>query len=168
MNTWTWRIIIVKNGFKFYFLIWDHWISIAFCFQAVITSNGHLTDRFKYIDQLRSQKRVSSSVASYDKRVLVLGAGYVVPPLIEYLSRDKKIHITVGKWAKNSLNCRPYLHDWCSTKKNTLFRWISGLGFPVRKNIRHAKNTLIGPILVYDRIHGHEMHVYKLCAFHMQ
>ncbi|TPP67346.1 Alpha-aminoadipic semialdehyde synthase mitochondrial [Fasciola gigantica] len=70
---------------------------------AVITSNGSLTERFKYIDGLRSQKRQSTTVPVFDKRVLVLGSGYVVPPLIEYLSRDKKIHMTVVSNAEKEL-----------------------------------------------------------------
>ena len=32
-----------------------------------------------------------------EKRVLVLGAGFVSAPLVEYLHREKSIAITVGK-----------------------------------------------------------------------
>lgn len=33
------------------------------------------------------------------KKVLVLGSGYVSEPVLEYLSRDDNIEITVGKEA---------------------------------------------------------------------
>lgn len=33
------------------------------------------------------------------KKVLVLGTGYVSEPVLEYLSRDRNIEITVGKGA---------------------------------------------------------------------
>ena len=33
-----------------------------------------------------------------DRRVLVLGAGYVAHPAIEYLSRDAQTHVTIGTY----------------------------------------------------------------------
>jgi alpha-aminoadipic semialdehyde synthase len=32
------------------------------------------------------------------KKVLVLGAGYVAGPAVEYLSRDSNIQVTVGRY----------------------------------------------------------------------
>ncbi|KAF6771943.1 hypothetical protein AHF37_07112 [Paragonimus kellicotti] len=61
---------------------------------AIITSNGELTPNFKYIDDLRA-KRTASISASSERKVLVLGAGYVVPPLVEYLTRDNNLRLTV-------------------------------------------------------------------------
>ncbi|KAA3671446.1 alpha-aminoadipic semialdehyde synthase [Paragonimus westermani] len=61
---------------------------------AVITSNGELTPKFKYIDDLRAKRRTSISTSS-ERKVLVLGAGYVVPPLLEYLTRDGNLRLTV-------------------------------------------------------------------------
>ena len=34
------------------------------------------------------------------KRVLILGAGYVSAPVVDYLSRDDKISITVGQYTE--------------------------------------------------------------------
>ena len=36
-------------------------------------------------------------MAKNQKRVLVLGAGYVSGPVVDYLTRDKNISVTVGK-----------------------------------------------------------------------
>jgi alpha-aminoadipic semialdehyde synthase len=41
---------------------------------------------------LRSQKQIVSS----NKKVLILGAGYVSEPVVEYLSRDPTISVTLG------------------------------------------------------------------------
>uniref|UniRef100_A0A915IGW7 Saccharopine dehydrogenase (NAD(+), L-glutamate-forming) n=1 Tax=Romanomermis culicivorax TaxID=13658 RepID=A0A915IGW7_ROMCU len=61
---------------------------------AIIASNGKLTPKFAYISDLRRQK----AMASYhkagrsqsdlpEKSVLLLGAGFVSAPVVEYLSR---------------------------------------------------------------------------------
>ncbi|XP_017652589.2 alpha-aminoadipic semialdehyde synthase, mitochondrial isoform X2 [Nannospalax galili] len=71
---------------------------------AVITSNGILTDKFKYIQKLReSRERVQSLSMSTKKKVLVLGSGYVSGPVLEYLSRDHNIEITVGSDMMNQI-----------------------------------------------------------------
>ncbi|KAK7060080.1 hypothetical protein SK128_026887, partial [Halocaridina rubra] len=68
---------------------------------AVITSGGSLTPNFTYIEDLRAKSRASSKaavdMASKAKKVLVLGAGYVSAPLVEYLARDSNTGITLGK-----------------------------------------------------------------------
>lgn len=51
----------------------------------------------------RSQKKARSLAATATKKVLVLGAGYVAGPLVEYLTRDQTIHVTIGKWLFFSL-----------------------------------------------------------------
>ena len=38
-----------------------------------------------------------SRVVPGQKKVLILGAGYVAGPTVDYLLRDKDIHCTVGK-----------------------------------------------------------------------
>jgi len=69
---------------------------------AVICSNGDLTPNFKYIHDLRNaksrsvQKAAQNEVANKTKRVLVLGAGYVSPPVVEYLTRDATVHVTLA------------------------------------------------------------------------
>ncbi|XP_049627047.1 alpha-aminoadipic semialdehyde synthase, mitochondrial [Suncus etruscus] len=71
---------------------------------AVITSNGILTDKYKYIQKLReSREHTQSFSTSTKKKVLVLGTGYVSEPVLEYLSRDKNIEITVGSDMKNQI-----------------------------------------------------------------
>ncbi|XP_071549344.1 alpha-aminoadipic semialdehyde synthase, mitochondrial isoform X2 [Panulirus ornatus] len=67
---------------------------------AVITSGGRLTPNFEYIADLRSQSRAASKsavdMASKENKVLVLGAGYVAAPLVEYLARSANTGITVA------------------------------------------------------------------------
>ncbi|KFO28625.1 alpha-aminoadipic semialdehyde synthase, mitochondrial isoform X1 [Fukomys damarensis] len=64
---------------------------------AVITSNGLLTDKYKYIQKLReSRERIQLLSMNTKKKVLVLGSGYVSGPVLEYLSRDSNIELTLG------------------------------------------------------------------------
>lgn len=70
---------------------------------AIIASNGQLTPNFEYIQELRQQtlsRHKSDNDNSQLKKVLVLGAGYVSTPLVEYLSREKGVAITVGSALK--------------------------------------------------------------------
>jgi hypothetical protein len=58
--------------------------------KAIITSNGKLTPPYKYIDVLRNEyekKEETERPTHAERKVLVLGSGYVVPPIIEYLLR---------------------------------------------------------------------------------
>ncbi|CAF1178513.1 unnamed protein product [Adineta steineri] len=61
---------------------------------ATLTANGQLTPKYTYITQLREQKKLKKSMSSVSKRVLVLGTGFVSGPVVEYLTRDKQVHIT--------------------------------------------------------------------------
>ncbi|UJR16111.1 hypothetical protein I4U23_003023 [Adineta vaga] len=61
---------------------------------ATLTANGQLTPKYTYITQLREQRKLKASMSSGEKRVLVLGAGFVSGPVVEYLTRDKNVHIT--------------------------------------------------------------------------
>lgn len=64
---------------------------------AVICSNGTLTPSFQYIQSLRDQKRREAMcTAKSGNRVLVLGAGFVAAPLIEYLTRNSSVQVTVA------------------------------------------------------------------------
>ncbi|XP_057330620.1 alpha-aminoadipic semialdehyde synthase, mitochondrial [Microplitis mediator] len=68
---------------------------------AIIASNGQLTPNFEYIKELRMLNQKSKHKASSDngeaqtKTVVVLGAGYVSAPLVEYLHRDGNTRIVV-------------------------------------------------------------------------
>jgi len=68
---------------------------------AIICSNGKLTKDFEYIQELRQKnenmkKAQESGVTTSEikHRVLVLGAGRVSAPLVEYLTRDPTVKIT--------------------------------------------------------------------------
>lgn len=67
---------------------------------AVIASNGKLTPNYEYIEDLRntsrSMKKAQSATAAKVKKVLVLGAGYVAAPLVEYLTRDDSVNVIIG------------------------------------------------------------------------
>ncbi|XP_040063451.2 alpha-aminoadipic semialdehyde synthase, mitochondrial isoform X2 [Ixodes scapularis] len=67
---------------------------------ATIASNGTLTPSYEYIEDLRhtsrSMKKAQSVTAAKMKKVLVLGAGYVSAPLVEYLTRDDSVHVVIG------------------------------------------------------------------------
>uniref|UniRef100_A0A2K5XWV3 Aminoadipate-semialdehyde synthase n=1 Tax=Mandrillus leucophaeus TaxID=9568 RepID=A0A2K5XWV3_MANLE len=63
---------------------------------AVITSNGTLPDKYKYIQTLRESRECAQSLSMGTRKVLVLGSGYVSEPVLEYLSRDDiKIYFTL-------------------------------------------------------------------------
>lgn len=64
---------------------------------AVIASNGALTPKFKYIQKMRG-KRESAQIRTVSPkgRVLLLGAGYVSAPVLEYFTRDTDIEVTVA------------------------------------------------------------------------
>ncbi|XP_061496112.1 alpha-aminoadipic semialdehyde synthase, mitochondrial isoform X1 [Rhineura floridana] len=62
---------------------------------AVIASNGSLTEKYKYIQKLRESREYTQSLAmDKKKKILILGSGYVSGPVIEYLTRDPNIEIT--------------------------------------------------------------------------
>lgn len=75
-------------------------------FGAIITSNGKLTPNYEYIAELRETNRERSRHKSGDisaegkKQVLVLGAGFVSAPLVEYLHRNDKYQIRVASHLK--------------------------------------------------------------------
>lgn len=75
---------------------------------SIIASNGKLTPNFKYIDDLRNQFRAAKKAkllsSSVSKRCLLLGAGYVSRPVVDYLMRDKTTHVTVASQLKDDLD----------------------------------------------------------------
>ncbi|PKU46598.1 alpha-aminoadipic semialdehyde mitochondrial [Limosa lapponica baueri] len=71
---------------------------------AVIASNGSLTAKYEYIQKLReSRERAQSLKMGSKKRVLLLGSGYVSGPVLEYLTRDSSVGITVASVMKEQL-----------------------------------------------------------------
>lgn len=73
---------------------------------AVITSNGKLTPSFQYINKMRlaSKSAHKAAMGKADKKVLVLGAGYVSGPVIEYLARDPQTHTTIVSQLRDELD----------------------------------------------------------------
>ncbi|XP_071082800.1 alpha-aminoadipic semialdehyde synthase, mitochondrial-like [Haliotis cracherodii] len=79
---------------------------------AVIASNGSLAPNYEYIDVLRQKakdKRRASHKAQrtssgIEKRVLLLGAGYVAGPAVDYLLRDSSTHVTVASQYSEELD----------------------------------------------------------------
>uniref|UniRef100_A0A8D8RP93 Alpha-aminoadipic semialdehyde synthase, mitochondrial n=2 Tax=Cacopsylla melanoneura TaxID=428564 RepID=A0A8D8RP93_9HEMI len=75
---------------------------------AIIASNGKLTPKFEYIEDLRNQSVRSSHKAALrteeTRSVLVLGAGYVSRPLIEYLHRNENVLITLASALKEDVD----------------------------------------------------------------
>merc|ERR1711971_1198653 len=71
---------------------------------SVITSNGNLTPNFEYIADLRAANESKNNVIPGDftseKKVLVLGAGYVSAPVVEYLTRDSSVGVTIASALK--------------------------------------------------------------------
>ncbi|XP_022801173.1 alpha-aminoadipic semialdehyde synthase, mitochondrial-like [Stylophora pistillata] len=70
---------------------------------AIITSNGSLTETYKYIAGLRKSQEEAKARAlgpnvsvPIKQRVLLLGSGFTVAPCIEYLTRDKSLAVTVA------------------------------------------------------------------------
>ncbi|CAO1402727.1 unnamed protein product [Diamesa hyperborea] len=82
---------------------------------AIIASNGKLTPNFEYINELREQnnrsKHKSEGSAVGKKRILILGAGMVSAPLVEYLSRDKDISMKVCSHLKEEADRLAYRYN---------------------------------------------------------
>ena len=80
---------------------------------SVITSNGALTDKYKYIADLRREKMETNLQGDFssDKKVLVLGAGYVSAPVVEYLTRDPSLGVTVAAALKSEADKIALTHE---------------------------------------------------------
>lgn len=88
---------------------------------AIIASNGKLTKNFEYISELRqlnlrAKHKVSdeseTSGGVRKKRAVVLGAGYVSAPLVEYLSRDENnINVMVASALKDEADALASKHS---------------------------------------------------------
>ena len=49
------------------------------------------------MSRARERQKARIALREKDKKVLLLGAGYVSAPVVDYLTRDKHISVTVGK-----------------------------------------------------------------------
>jgi len=60
---------------------------------AIIAENGKLTKPYEYIARLReeNEKKGIKGEKAQRKRVVIFGAGFCVPPIVEYLSRQKNL-----------------------------------------------------------------------------
>lgn len=84
---------------------------------ATIASNGRLRPSYEYIQELRKKQDVTRHKWASDmKEVIVLGAGHVSGPLIEYLCRDPKILVTVVSSLEQEID----KHRKYSTKHDNL------------------------------------------------
>lgn len=88
---------------------------------AIIASNGKLTPNFEYIQELRNQNSRIRHTGSVNtnatlRKILVLGAGHVSSPLIEYLNRDRSNQITVGSSVEEDLRNTANTHDGICTE----------------------------------------------------
>jgi len=61
-------------------------------YRAVITHQKKLAPSYEYIATLRAQ----SERARRSNRILILGSGYVVAPIVDYLARFPRNYITIG------------------------------------------------------------------------
>ena len=80
---------------------------------SVITTNGRLADKFKYIADLRKEKAAAKIEGDFSsaQKVLVLGAGYVSAPVVEYLTRDQSVGVTVAAALKSEADKLAMTHD---------------------------------------------------------
>uniref|UniRef100_A0A6A7FUG5 Alpha-aminoadipic semialdehyde synthase n=1 Tax=Hirondellea gigas TaxID=1518452 RepID=A0A6A7FUG5_9CRUS len=71
---------------------------------AFITSNGKLTPGYEYITTMREARRERSvgttDMMTKERKVLVLGAGYVAEPVVEYLVRNSNTGVILASALK--------------------------------------------------------------------
>nr|CAD7574550.1 unnamed protein product [Timema californicum] len=73
---------------------------------AIIASNGKLTPNFEYIQELRTMSTRSWHKAGSPReggcrRIVLLGAGYVSAPVVQYLHKEHNVHITIASALKD-------------------------------------------------------------------
>nr|CAD7265330.1 unnamed protein product [Timema shepardi] len=73
---------------------------------AIIASNGRLTPNFEYIQELRTMSTRSWHKAGSPReggcrRIVLLGAGYVSAPVVQYLHKEHNVHITIASALKD-------------------------------------------------------------------
>lgn len=80
----------------------------------MITANGRLTPGYEYISDLRARRRNQAQIVTSNKKVLILGAGYVSEPVVEYLSRDSSLSLTIVSALKNEADKLANKYERCS------------------------------------------------------
>lgn len=129
---------------------------------AIIASNGALRPNYEYIQQLRQQQQQDSSAvsarASGAREVLVLGAGHVSGPLVEYLCRDARTHVTIVSNLESELSS----HRRHAQTHNNLTTTIMDVG---AHNKRDALDKLIGDADLVVSLLPYTMHpqVARMC-----
>ncbi|XP_038067093.1 alpha-aminoadipic semialdehyde synthase, mitochondrial-like isoform X1 [Patiria miniata] len=87
---------------------------------AVITSNGRLTPKFEYIQHLRevtmpheqaSHQVIPSSFGSEKQRVLLLGSGHMATPIVEYLTKNGSVAVTIASADKTEADALAAKYD---------------------------------------------------------
>jgi len=74
----------------------------------------------------RERQKARLALREKDKKVLLLGAGYVSAPVVDYLTRDKHISVTVGKTHVTHSSHRPIyppdarVNRSCSVRSNRI------------------------------------------------
>lgn len=120
-------------------------------YNAIITSNGKLTPNYQYIAELRENnnrsRHKSDSSSEGKKQVLVLGAGFVSAPLVEYLHREDKYQIRVASQLKEE-----------SDRLANRYSGVESLYLDVNQNVDHlagliANSDVVVSLLPYA-LHG--------------
>lgn len=80
---------------------------------SVITSNGKLTPDFEYIAKLREENQAVNLVGDFSssKKALILGSGYVSAPVVEYLTRDSELGVTIASAVKSEADALASTHE---------------------------------------------------------
>lgn len=98
------KLVILKNNLNL----------ILNLTKAIITANSKLTPNYEYIADLRARRRNQAQIVTSSKNVLILGAGYVSEPVVEYLSRDPSLAITIVSALKNEADKLANKYKQCS------------------------------------------------------
>lgn len=71
--------------------------------RAIIVKNGHLTDNFKYINELRNKNSPTIQQSNRSNEVLLLGSGLTSEPFINYIVHQTKASLTIVSSCKDQL-----------------------------------------------------------------
>lgn len=131
--------------------------------RAIIASNGKLEPGYEYIQELRrkqeSQKTSKNNNRSQStKHVLVLGAGHVSGPLIEYLCRDADTFVTIASSLEHEIKL---LH------KHAKHENIDTLLLDVNKDQQAIADVVKDADLVVSLLpYGLHPYIAKMCIEH--